>query len=157
MRRALGAAALALLVALAGGWIAYSHLWRYGGARPLAWRDLSARLGPLQFPRPTFRVFLRREKLADYLDAIMPGRAPTPPPIDFAHRKAVLIADGPRSSTGYSLEIVKVVAEHTRVLVVVRERTPSLGDPEQARVTYPYRLITIPRLSRPTGLDFLDR
>ncbi len=146
-----------MVVALVGGWVAYGYIWRYGGARQLAWRDLSAELGPLQFPRPTFRVFLRREKLATYLDAIMPGRSPAPPPVDYVHRKAVLIAAGPRSSTGYSLEVVRVVAERSRVLVVVRERTPSLSDPVAARVTYPYRLITIPRLDEPTGLDFLDR
>jgi hypothetical protein len=87
----------------------------------------------------------------------MPGRAPAPPPIDFAHRKAVLIVDGPRSSTGYALEVVRVTAQRSRVLVVMRERTPSLGDRVVPRVTYPYRLITIPRLARPTGLDFLDR
>ena len=145
------------MLGLAGGWIAYSHVWRYGGGRPLAWQDLTARLGPLQFPRPTFRVFLQRAKLVRYLDAVMPGRAPAPPPIDFAHRKAVLIATGPRSSSGYAVEVVRVTAQRARVLVVVRERTPRLGDRAVPRVTYPYRLITIPRLSRPTGLDFLDR
>jgi hypothetical protein len=39
---------------------------------------------------------------------------------------------------------VSVVKERDRVLVTLRERTPSLGEPVQARVTYPYRLITIP-------------
>ena len=52
-----------MLVALAGGWIAYDHVWRHGGDRPVAWRDLSARLGPLRYPRASFRVFLQREKL----------------------------------------------------------------------------------------------
>jgi hypothetical protein len=133
------------------------HVWEHGGGRRVAWRDLSAQLGPLRFPRATFRVFLRREKLANYLDAAMPGAAPTPPPIDFAHRKAVLIAAGPRSSTGYVLHVDHVTAERSRVVVYVRERTPSLADRVAARVTYPYRLITIPRTAKPTKLVFLGR
>jgi len=146
-----------VVVALAAGWVAYVHVWRHGGGRPMAWRDLSARLGPLRFPRATFRVFLRREKLADYLDAVMPGAAPPTPRIDFAHRKAVLIAAGPRSSTGYVLHVDHVTEERSRVLVYVRERTPSLADQVAARVTYPYRLITIPRTPKPTSLVFIGR
>jgi len=87
----------------------------------------------------------------------MPGRAPATPPIDFAHRKAVLIAAGPRSSTGYDLRVVRVVAERSRVVVVVRELTPSLGDAVRSGVTYPYRLITIPKTAKPTTLDLLGR
>jgi hypothetical protein len=155
-RRALVALGAILAVGIAG-WRGYSDLWRFGDAHPLAWRDLTAKLGPLQFPRSAFKVFLRRDKLVAYLDAAMPGRAPDPPPIDFGHRKAVLIVDGPRSSTGYDFQVLRVTAQRTRVLVTVGERTPSLGDRVEARVTYPYRLITIPRLTRPTGLDFLDR
>ena len=146
-----------MLVALAGGWIAYDHVWRHGGDRPVAWRDLSARLGPLRYPRASFRVFLHREKLVKYLDAIMPGAAPAPPPIDFAHRKAVLILDGPRSSTGYDLRVDRVTEERSRIVVFVRERTPSLATKVAGRVTYPYRLITIPRTSKPTTLVFQGR
>ena len=133
------------------------HEWRHGDPRPLAWRDLSARVGPLRFPRATFRVFLHREKLVSYLDAVMPGAAPAAPPIDFAHRKAVLIAAGPRSSTGYVLDVERVVEERSRVVVVARERTPSLGDRVRSRVTYPFRLITIPKTSKPTHLELEGR
>jgi hypothetical protein len=155
MRSALAAAAA--VAALAGGWVAYVHLWQQGGDRPVAWRDLSAQLGPLRFPRATFRVFLHREKLAAYLDAAMPGVAPDPPPVDYAHRKAVLIAAGPRSSTGYVLHVDHVTEERSRIVVFVREQTPSLATKVAARVTYPYRLITIPRTSKPTVLFFIGR
>ena len=148
---------MVVVAALAAGWVAYVHAWQHGGGKPLAWRDLSARLGPLRFPRATFRVFLRREKLAGYLDAVMPGDAPAPPPIDFARRKAVLIAAGPRSSTGYVLHVDHVTEQRSRVVVYVRERTPSLADTVAARVTYPYRLISIPRTSKPTSLVFIGR
>jgi PrcB C-terminal len=69
---------------------------------------------------------------------------PTLPPVDWRRDRVVLVSAGPRSSTGYELRIVRVEQERNRVLVVLRERTPSLGEPVRARVTYPYRLITIP-------------
>jgi hypothetical protein len=78
----------------------------------------------------------------------MPGFAPTVPRIDFAHREAILIATGPRSSTGYALRIVKVRETSDRIAVTVHERAPSLGERVVARVTYPFRLITIPRSSK---------
>ena len=31
-------AAIAVLVAAAAGWVGYVHVWRYGGAHPLAYR-----------------------------------------------------------------------------------------------------------------------
>jgi hypothetical protein len=68
-----------------------------------------------------------------------------------------LIAAGPRSSTGYDLRIVRVRDEDDRVLVVVREQTPSLGDSVQARVTYPFRLIALPRNDKPVKLKWLGR
>jgi hypothetical protein len=78
----------------------------------------------------------------------MPGRAPGVPPIDFARREAIIVAVGPRSSTGYALRVVKVRETSDRIAVTVRERTPTIGEPVQARVTYPFRLITIPRIDK---------
>jgi hypothetical protein len=68
-----------------------------------------------------------------------------------------LVAAGPRSSSGYALEIVRVEEESGRIVVVIRERTPSLGDPVQARVTYPFRLIALPRGDKPVKLKWLGR
>jgi hypothetical protein len=78
----------------------------------------------------------------------MPGRGPRAPTIDFAHREAILVAVGPRSSTGYALRVVKVRETSDRIAVTVQERTPTLGERVVARVTYPYRLITIPRIDK---------
>ncbi len=74
-----------------------------------------------------------------------PGRTLQVPPIDFSRQEAFLVAAGPRSSTGYALRIVRVEEDGGPVDVVVRERTPSLGDPVQARVTYPFRLLALPQ------------
>jgi PrcB C-terminal len=86
-----------------------------------------------------------------------PGREIKLPPIDFAHREAYLVAAGPRSSTGYRLDIVRVVDSGSRIVVTVHERTPSLGDPVKARVTYPYRLITLPRSDKAVKLKWPGR
>ena len=55
------------------------------------------------------------------------------------------------------LDVERVVEERSRVVVVARERTPSLGDRVRARVTYPFRLITIPKTSKPTHLELEGR
>jgi hypothetical protein len=87
----------------------------------------------------------------------MPGRTPELPRIDFRRRELVLLATGPRSSTGYSVQVESVGEERGRIVVHVRERTPSLGDPVAARVTYPYRLITLPRRDKPVDIIWEGR
>jgi hypothetical protein len=86
-----------------------------------------------------------------------PGRTITLPRIDFTRREVYLVAAGPRSSTGYDLRIVRVQDEGDHVRVVVREETPTLGDPVEARVTYPFRLIALPRNDKPVKLKWLGR
>jgi len=87
----------------------------------------------------------------------MPGRAPKPPPVDFGRREVVVVSLGPRSSTGYSLRVERVVERRREIDVYLRERTPALGDPVEPRVTYPYRAITIPRTSKPVYVKLQGR
>ena len=150
---ALGGAVAALVVA----WPVIRAVQSTGSERPLAYEDLSSRLGPLEFPRATGRVYLSAQKLQDYLDAVMPGSAPTLPPIDFTKRKAVLVAVGPRSSTGYDLRVVAVTLRGGHPHVTLRETAPSVTDRVVPRVTYPYRLITIPRTSSSTEIELQGR
>ena len=103
------------------------------------------------------QLFRTRAELADYLERAMPGDTPRIPPIDWSHREAILVAAGPRSSTGYMLRIVSVRETAHHVVVAVRERTPSLGEPVHMRVTYPFRLITIPRIEKPLFLHWEGR
>lgn len=137
--------------------LVYAYAFERGSARPLAWRDVTGQLGPAEFPRPTGRVFGSTHELRRVLIAAMPGRAPELPRIDFRRREAVLLATGPRSSTGYAVTVEGVREERGRVVVRVRERTPSLGDPVAARVTYPYRLITLPRRDKPVDIIWEGR
>jgi len=119
-----------------------------GGAKTVPYTDISSQLHGVEFPRLERQLFRTRKELALFLEQSTPGRAPAVPPIDFAHREAILVTVGPRSSTGYALRVVKVRETSDRIAVTVRERTPGLGERVQARVTYPFRLITIPRIDK---------
>jgi hypothetical protein len=134
------------VVALAAaGWLAYARWWGSGGAHEIAWRDLTPRLGRVEFTRKVTAVYRSRAAFGRLLEATMPGRAPQPPPVNWAHDEVVVIALGPRSSTGYSLRILRVVERRRSVDVYAREQTPSLGNRVTARVTYPYRALAIRR------------
>jgi PrcB C-terminal len=126
-------------------------------ARPVPYRDLTKDVGPLEFTRITRDVFRNRTSLVDVLARNNPGRRIRLPSIDFSRQEIYLVAAGPRSSTGYDLRIVRVEDEGGRIVVVVHEQTPSLGDPVQARVTYPFRLIALPRSDKPVKLKWPGR
>jgi protease stability complex PrcB-like protein len=95
--------------------------------------------------------------LREVLERNNPGRHIRLPAIDFTRQQAYLVAAGPRSSTGYELRVVRVRDEGGRIVVTVRERTPRLGDPVRAGVTYPFRLLALPRSSKPVKLKWLGR
>jgi hypothetical protein len=116
-------------------------VWPEGKGEPVEWSELS--IGPLAITRETKRVFRNERQLASFLARVRAtGQAP---PVDFATRQLLLVSPGPRSSTGYSVEVSQVRRHGDRIDVVVRERTPSLGTNVAARVTYPYRLVSLPR------------
>jgi hypothetical protein len=95
--------------------------------------------------------------LLDVLEQNNPGRAIRLPNIDFGRREIYLVAAGPRSSTGYELQVLRVQDVGGHIDVVIHERTPSLADAVQARVTYPFRLIALPRSSKPVKLKWPGR
>ena len=132
----------------AASWLAFDRVWGRGGDRALTWRDLSAQLAPASFPRATERVFDERAELVRFLALAMPRRRPDPPSVDFRRRLAVLVTTGPRSSSGYAVEVLEVREERRRVVVVLRERAPRLGDRVRPRVTHPFRLLTLPRVEK---------
>ena len=142
--------ALAVAAVAAGSWLAWTA-WAHGGDRPLAWRDLTDRT--LAEPeRSQLTSFHDARSLRDGL-----GASATPPPIDFRERTAVLIAAGPRSSSAYAIDVVRVTEERRRIVVSIRERTPSLSRPGAARLAFPFRLLTIGRTEKPIELDWEGR
>jgi hypothetical protein len=125
--------------------------------RDVPYVDLTRQAGPLEFTRITRDVFRNRAALLDVLERNNPGRTIRLPNVDFERREIYLVAAGPRSSSGYELRIVRVEDVGDHIVVVVHERTPSLGDAVQARVTYPFRLIALPRSSKPVKLKWPGR
>jgi hypothetical protein len=125
--------------------------------RPVSYEDVTREVGPLEFTRITRDVYRDRSALLEVLERNNPGRVIHLPPIDFERREAYLVAAGPRSSTGYVLRIEQVRDEGDKIVVVVHEQTPSLGDPVTARVTYPFRLIVLPRSDKPVKLKWPGR
>ncbi len=114
-------------------------------------------MGPLEFTRITRELFRDRATLLDVLERNNPGRPILLPNIDFDRREIYLVAAGPRSSSGYAIRIVRVRDQGDYIVVVVHERTPSLGEKVQARVTYPFRLIALPRSGKPVKLKWPGR
>jgi len=125
--------------------------------RPVAYTDLTRTVGALEFTRITRDLFQSRGDLVDVLERHNPGRNIQLPPLDFSRQAVYLVAAGPRSSTGYELRIVRVEDQGDQIVVVVREDTPSLGDPVDARVTYPFRLIAFRRTEEPVKLKWPGR
>ena len=127
-----------------------------GAKRPLAYQDLTAKVGGLEFTHITVDTSRSRADLLDKLQRNNPGLKIRLPPIDYAKQETFLVAAGPRSSTGYSLHVVRVYEHRGHVEVIVRERTPTLGDRVHPRVTYPFRLLALPS-HEPVHLKWLGR
>jgi PrcB C-terminal len=136
-------------------WVGYEH-WHSSGGHPIAWRDRSAELRGARFSKAVARTFRDRAELERFL-AELPGKPVQPPAVDFNRDLALLVAAGPRSSTGYAVTIVGAKEERGRVAVEVRERTPSLRDRVRARVTYPYVFVSLPQTAKPVHVDWLGR
>ena len=111
-------------------------------SQAVEWRDLSSRVGPIVIVRSENRVFRGRSQLARYLKG---ARASHPvPPVDFSSRQLLLVSPGPRSSTGYSVEVLSARAQDGAITVRVREHSPGVGEKVAPQVTYPYRLLSLP-------------
>jgi hypothetical protein len=102
-------------------------------------------------------LFTRREQLERYVRTVRPGEPLRLPQIDFSRDRAVFVTVGPRSSRGYALRVVAAEEERGRAFVVLHEDTPSLGDPQQARITYPYRLLVFRKADKPVYLQLQGR
>jgi len=123
-------------------------------SQPVAWRDLTEQLGPLTIADRESRLFREQEELDRYL-AGAKARGTTPH-VDFSRRQLLLVSPGPRSSTGYEVEVLSVREQSGEITVRVRERTPALEDHVDARVTHPYRLLSLPAGEQVT-VDWVGR
>ena len=115
-------------------------LWPEAKGSSVAWSDLSAEVGPLTITRETKRLFRERRPLTEYL-AASGGR---PPAVDYERRQLLLVSPGPRSRTGYSIEVLEVRERDRKLTVTVRERAPGTEARIASRITFPYRLLSLP-------------
>ena len=118
---------------------------------------MTPRLGPVLWPKPVTRSFWKQRQLTGYLALAFPRRTPAVPRFDFVRDRLILVAAGPRSSTGYGAEILRVTGLRSTVRVLARETTPSLEQHAAARLTSPYRLITIPATSKRVYVQWQGR
>jgi hypothetical protein len=108
-------------------------------SHPVAWQGLSA--GRLEIAFQERRLFRDRGQLEGFLTQHGVRKAPT---VDFSSRQLLLLTSGPRSSTGYAIEVLGASEKEGNITVKVRERTPTLDERVAPHVTYPYRLISLP-------------
>lgn len=108
-------------------------------SRPVEWRVLS--VGPLAITFQERRLFRDRPQLTSFLARNGVQRVPR---VDFAKQQLLLVTTGPRSSSGYAIDVLGASEKDGKITVKVRERTPGLRDRADPRVTYPYRLISLP-------------
>jgi hypothetical protein len=107
--------------------------------RPVAWRELS--VGPLTITFQERRLFRSQRQLASFLARTSVARVPK---VDFSSRQVLLLTTGPRSSSGYAIDVLGASEKEGQITVRVRERTPGLNTRVDPHVTYPYRLISLP-------------
>ena len=98
-----------------------------GGSKRVAWQDETARMGAVLWPKSVTRSFWTQSQLDRYVERTFPAPVPRIPQFDFGRRKLVLVAAGPRSSTGYEVRIVHITERRSTIAVLAREVTPTLG------------------------------
>ncbi|HST25704.1 MAG TPA: protease complex subunit PrcB family protein [Gaiellaceae bacterium] len=124
---------------------------------PVPWQDVSSQVAPAQWARPTISVVRDQAKLDKLFLVATLGSHPKPPAVDFSRRELVLVTTGPRSSTGYSLHVESVTSSGGTIDVLVRERTPSLGEKVTPKLTFPLLLLTLPRSGKRVHVRYAGR
>jgi hypothetical protein len=151
------AAFAGVVLAIAGG-VVWAKVVEPGGTKRLAWHDVTGEVrGRAIWPKSVTRSFWRQRQVDRYLARIFPRGAPRFPRIDYARDRLVLIAAGPRSSTGYRVEVLRATERRGDVRILAREVTPSFGQRVEARLTSPFRLITIPATGKRVYVQWRGR
>lgn len=110
----------------------------HGKNHPVEWQDVSSEVAPVVTYDLTGRLFRTPAQFHEFFGS------ETQPPVDLSKRQLLLVSPGPRSSTGYEVRILSVTERDGEITVKVKEHTPTLADHVEARVTYPYRLLSLP-------------
>ena len=149
-------ALFAVALVIAGG-VVWTQVVQGRAEKRLAWQDVTPRMGPVLWPKSVSRSFWRRRQVVRYLARTFPQGPPHVPSFDFRRRRLILVAAGPRSSTGYDVNIVRITERRSTIDVLAHEVTPSLRSRTVPRLTSPYRLITIPATSKRVYVQWQGR
>jgi len=136
----------------------WTQVYEPGDSTRLAWHDVTAQVhGQALWPKSVTRSFWRQRQVDRYLARIFPAGPPTFPRVDYARDRLVLIAAGPRSSTGYRVEVLKAAERRGDIHILARELTPPLGEKVRVRLTSPFRLVTIPATEKRVYVQWQGR
>jgi hypothetical protein len=128
VRLRLAAVAAVLVAAAVAAWL---HARGHEGDTPVPWKDVSR------------EAHITNRSVAAY-SVTKEG-----------DRERIFLSPGPRSSTGYAVKVVRVVEQRRQIALEVREVAPRLGQTVEARVTYPYLWLEIPRTRKHVSLTWL--
>ena len=145
-----------VVVAALAGWAGYDRL-RSSGGSPVAWRDVSSQVGTFSPESAAAKSFITPTHVVRALDRLDPRHRHRLPRVEWGREELLVLALGPRSATGYDLRVLRVVDQRSRVLVVLREQAPRLGESAAARLVSPYRAIVIPTRHKPVAVAWSDR
>jgi hypothetical protein len=141
------------VAAVAVGWALVKGAETSGSRRAMPWHDLTPQTGPLELPNGLTREFISRPQLAAWLHS---RGGKIVPQVVFPRWRVVLVSLGPRSTTAYSIHVVGVSQDDDRVIVRVARRNASLTDPGRPKLTFPYRLITVPTTGKPVQVAWVE-
>jgi hypothetical protein len=145
------------VLAIAGG-VVWTQVVEPGGTKQLPWHDVTGEVrGRALWPKSVTRSFWRQRQVDRYLARIFPRGAPRFPRVDYTRDRLVLIAAGPRSSTGYRVEVLRATERRGDIRILVREVTPTLAEQQRPRLTSPFRLITIPATGKRVYVQWQGR
>ena len=134
-------------------WPLYGELYRHGGDKAIEVMDSTSLAHGYRPEKPQTLVFADDEELSDHLSRAIGATGIASIPAS----RWVIVATGARSSTGYELRLVRSTEERGRIVVFVRERTPSVRDRVEPRVTYPFLLLSLPLGEKPVRVELEGR
>lgn len=127
------------------GWAAVAH--SLGDGLAVSFSTV-ARGGVSRVKQPLDAVVRTREEWAA-LWARHVGPAAAAPTVDFSAEMVVAVFAGERPTTGFDLEITRVLSTDRGLQVAYRERTPPPGALVRPVLTAPFHVIRLPRSELP--------
>jgi hypothetical protein len=107
--------------------------------------------GDMKVEQATREVIGNRAAWERFFRAATRDRTPVPPVpyVDFDAHRILLVGSGTQRSGGYAIAVHGVFEEDTQILVQVLELRPGSGCGTTEALTYPTRVVLVPRSEKP--------